>query len=225
MVDDFLDSGDDHDYCEYFHRVQHEGDNRTIREVSVRSISMGMGVRRPGFQLLSLAPAELRQTASTPSYADKPCLLPDQVEIYLERYLPLLITTILVVLFSIISGIGLSSSAGRTQKLVFSMKEDSSSDAEEELSSPPRSSSSPSSPRNHRTLRGRGWAQFQAAATRREPSPFPNIFHTLWAYCPRPASPLYLRRRRLWVRCVRDVRDIAVFPLVAFALVTWWVAY
>jgi len=191
---------------------------------------MSMGVRRPGFQLLSLAPAELRQGVSKPSYADKPCLLPDQLQIYLERYFPLIIITILVVFFSIISGVGLPS-AGRSQKPLFSMKGDSSSDAEEELSSPTGSTSTSSSPstyhpRNHRSLRGRGWAMFQAATTRRDPSPsspLPNILHTIWGYCPRPASPLYLRRRRLWARCLRDMRDIAIFPIITFALVTWWV--
>ncbi|KAI5123642.1 hypothetical protein M0805_001675 [Coniferiporia weirii] len=93
-------SGDDHDYCEYTHSIPltSEGaDSKLghVREVTVKSISMAMGIRRPGFQLLSLAsPSELRP--NTQSFADVPCLLPDQLSIYLNRYLPLFLVSLLV---------------------------------------------------------------------------------------------------------------------------------
>jgi hypothetical protein len=67
---------------------------------------------------------------------------------------------------------------------------------------------------------------FQAAATRREPEPssfIPFLLDTLRAYCPRPASAVYLRRRRPWIRCLRDIRDIAIFPIVVFVVMAWWV--
>ena len=77
------DSGDDHDYCE----LQHQGG---IREVTVKSFSMAMGIRKPGFQLLSV-PEDDRDGASA---VDQLCLLPDQVGIYLEGYLPLVALTL-----------------------------------------------------------------------------------------------------------------------------------
>lgn len=43
-------SGDDHDYCELVHPEEKNG----AREVTVKSMSMAMGVRKPGFLMLSL---------------------------------------------------------------------------------------------------------------------------------------------------------------------------
>ncbi|EJD03085.1 Metallo-dependent phosphatase, partial [Fomitiporia mediterranea MF3/22] len=93
-------SGDDHDYCEYTHSVPlvSEGPEPKIeyvREVTVKSFSMAMGIRNPGFQLLSLVdPTSL--IPGSPSHADAPCILPDQLAIYLGRYLPLLFVTLCV---------------------------------------------------------------------------------------------------------------------------------
>ena len=54
---------------------------------------MAMGIKRPGFQLLSLAePSAILSQKN--SYADAPCLLPDQIGIYTLRYLPLLLVTL-----------------------------------------------------------------------------------------------------------------------------------
>jgi len=76
-------SGDDHDYCE----TQHQGG---VREVTVKSFSMAMGIRKPGFQLLSV-PENGGDNAGT---VDELCLLPDQIGIYLDRYLPLVFVTL-----------------------------------------------------------------------------------------------------------------------------------
>jgi hypothetical protein len=110
-------------------------------------------------------------------------------------------------------------------------EEDGSIELDGESSSSPRNAAQPSTPKghqpkNHRSLRGRGWVMFQAAATRREPersSLIPFLLDTLRAYCPRPASAVYLRRRRPWIRCLRDIRDIAIFPIVVFVVMAWWV--
>ena len=95
-------SGDDHDYCEYTHvlAASEQGapsEQVSAKEVTVKAFSMAMGVRRPGFQLLSLVPA-----ATTPqgvsigsTLADAPCLLPDQLQIYLYAYVPLIVLTLL----------------------------------------------------------------------------------------------------------------------------------
>ena len=98
-------SGDDHDYCEVVHRGY---TSRTggIREITVKSMSWAMGVRKPGFLLLSLwNPVDvegrsLGRTAS-PSSSEtmqtRLCLLPDQLGIFV-RYAQLLGLTIVAML-------------------------------------------------------------------------------------------------------------------------------
>ncbi|EIN11270.1 Metallo-dependent phosphatase [Punctularia strigosozonata HHB-11173 SS5] len=89
-------SGDDHDYCEHAHPYAIPGseeDGKTVREATVKSFSMAMGVRRPGFQVLSLAP-------SSPA-ADAACLLPDQLGLYISGYAPLVgLSLALLLLFA-----------------------------------------------------------------------------------------------------------------------------
>lgn len=51
---------------------------------------MAMGIRKPGFQLLSV-PENGGDNAGT---VDELCLLPDQIGIYLDRYLPLVFVTL-----------------------------------------------------------------------------------------------------------------------------------
>ncbi|KAH0827473.1 Metallo-dependent phosphatase-like protein [Lanmaoa asiatica] len=93
-------SGDDHDYCEYEHPIP--SSDEKIQEVTVKSISMAMGIRRPGFQLLSListvpSPDHITQIpVSPPLHA--PCLLPDQLGIFFYVYIPLILLSLLVLL-------------------------------------------------------------------------------------------------------------------------------
>lgn len=104
-------SGDDHDYCEYTHQ-------RGIREVTVKSFSSSMGIRRPGFQLLSLIPpptTQFSELTKPVTHADRPCFLPDQLGVYNRVYLPLALATILYLLITNIrtawhmsNGLGLS---------------------------------------------------------------------------------------------------------------------
>ena len=96
-------SGDDHDYCEVLHRG-YTSKNGGIREITVKSISWAMGVRKPGFVLLSLwNPVDENGKATSPDASKSPtiqshlCLLPDQLSIFI-RYGWLLAFT-LVVLF------------------------------------------------------------------------------------------------------------------------------
>ncbi|KAJ1304354.1 hypothetical protein OPQ81_005509 [Rhizoctonia solani] len=77
-------SGDDHDYCEIQHSVGEEP-GQSVREVSVKSFSMAMGVRRPGFQLLSLIAPDPSSPYSQ-TFSDTPCHLPDQMHIYTHVY-------------------------------------------------------------------------------------------------------------------------------------------
>ena len=58
-----------------------------------------MGIRRPGFQLLSLV-SPLGVPSGTPTFQDVPCLLPDQLNIYLSNYVPLLAVSVLALFIS-----------------------------------------------------------------------------------------------------------------------------
>ena len=96
-------SGDDHDYCDVIHRG-YTSKNGGIREVTVKSISWAMGVRKPGFLLLSLwNPVDEEGKATSPDASRSPtiqshlCLLPDQLSIFIRYGLLLALT--LVVLF------------------------------------------------------------------------------------------------------------------------------
>ncbi|KAG1809429.1 Metallo-dependent phosphatase-like protein [Suillus subaureus] len=99
-------SGDDHDYCEYSHPLPFPSasGSTAAREITVKSFSMAMGIRRPGFQLLSListVPASETLTQlpnSPPSLLDTPCFLPDQLGIYLNVYLPFILFSVLSLL-------------------------------------------------------------------------------------------------------------------------------
>lgn len=68
-----------------------------MREVTVKSLSMAMNVRRPAFQLLSLFPASYWDDLH-PTYADVPCLLPDQLGIYLNVYIPCFLLSLVIVI-------------------------------------------------------------------------------------------------------------------------------
>ncbi|KAF2468211.1 uncharacterized protein BDR25DRAFT_290911 [Lindgomyces ingoldianus] len=92
-------SGDDHDYCEVLHRA-YPSAGSGIREITVKSISWAMGVRYPGFVMLSLwNPVDasgnpLRKDSNAPTLQTHLCLLPDQLGIFI-RYITLVGITIL----------------------------------------------------------------------------------------------------------------------------------
>jgi hypothetical protein len=97
-------SGDDHDYCE----VVHPANKNHAREITVKAMSWAMGVRKPGFLMLSMwnpiGPDghPLRTMRSTSDDATQQpvtiethlCLLPDQLSIFI-RYGVLLAFTLL----------------------------------------------------------------------------------------------------------------------------------
>lgn len=78
-------SGDDHDYCELVHSPA----KGNVREITVKSFSMAMGVPTPGFLMVSLynpvdeegRPARGPSEASLQTHL---CLLPNQVRTYVK---------------------------------------------------------------------------------------------------------------------------------------------
>ncbi|KAI9806657.1 MAG: hypothetical protein M1825_006114 [Sarcosagium campestre] len=89
-------SGDDHDYCEVLHKgyttsVSGSSGGGGIREITVKSISFAMGVRKPGFLMVSLwNPVSESGGPGQPGDAKRPtiqtrlCLLPDQLSIFVK---------------------------------------------------------------------------------------------------------------------------------------------
>lgn len=89
-------SGDDHDYCEVVHRRYPSGGGG-IKEITAKSISWAMGVRKPGFSVLSLYnPVD---SAANPIHSAEEtlqshlCLMPDQLDIFI-KYIILLVFTL-----------------------------------------------------------------------------------------------------------------------------------
>jgi ethanolamine phosphate phosphodiesterase len=78
-------SGDDHDYCEVVHSARKDN----VREITVKSMSMAMGVPTPGFLMVSLynpigtdgtrLPGSPKATLQTHL-----CLLPNQISTYMK---------------------------------------------------------------------------------------------------------------------------------------------
>ncbi len=94
-------SGDDHDYCE----IEHGEFTGRIKEITVKSISWAMGVRKPGFLAVSLYnPVDVHPIANVEetvsgvkrdTIQNQLCLLPDQLAIFI-RYGAMLGFTLLV---------------------------------------------------------------------------------------------------------------------------------
>lgn len=96
-------SGDDHDYCE----IEHHSDKNKVKEITVKSISWAMGIRRPGFLLLSMwnpvddsgrtlyssqIDSHVSASQATSTTQSHLCLLPDQISILINYVYLLLIT-------------------------------------------------------------------------------------------------------------------------------------
>jgi len=204
---------------------------------------MVMNVRQPGFQLLSLSPAELRKN-NTPTFDHTPCLLPDQLKIYLDIYLPLLaISILLLFVFNFKTGTSRKSHrktrSDATQVPFVTNRDDA--DIEEARMSPYyRENSSTSSLTSQistlhqnkgisrSSSRTPGWFVLQGRR-RQSNVDYPSTYGCLRRIKDRiffflPSRTRSNPHRRSWLGAVmRDIRDIAIFPLGAFVLITWWV--
>lgn len=106
-------SGDDHDYCEIAHR-EYSG---SPREITVKSLSWAMGVRRPGFVLTSLwnpidvVTGEPVGTSSGQTVQNHLCLLPDQLSVFIWYGFTLAFTLVLLLARSITAVMHASSSS------------------------------------------------------------------------------------------------------------------
>ncbi|CAG8545729.1 1570_t:CDS:2 [Paraglomus brasilianum] len=73
-------SGDDHDFCEIYHEKGGSNGEGSF-EVTVPTYSFTMGVRKPGFLLLSLYNPTNSSSSATFTY--RLCFLPDQLQIFI----------------------------------------------------------------------------------------------------------------------------------------------
>lgn len=103
-------SGDDHDYCEVTHRA-YPSAGGGIKEITVKSMSWAMGVRKPGFLLASLWNPIDQAEASLHSLNQAPdsgtiqthlCLLPNQLAIFIRYALLLIFTLLAVIVHSVV---------------------------------------------------------------------------------------------------------------------------
>ena len=109
-------SGDDHDYCEVVHHgFTSKGGG--VREITVKSMSWAMGVRKPGFLMVSLwnpidqdgnAISTLDHTREGTSTTVQThlCLLPGQMSIFIRYALLLVMTISILILRSLAYGFG-----------------------------------------------------------------------------------------------------------------------
>jgi len=205
----------------------------------VKSLSMAMGIQRPGFQLLSLAPHQYWQAAkSTTTYADAPCLLPGQLEIYLSVYVPLFAISLLVVFVVNVSRVASRSSLRRWHT--------KRSSSPLELASRPRSGNQDDSgmtsdedPNSPSSLPLPAPVSSRIRWTDRKltsswvPFDQPRLRAQVGSVIPNPLLYRLGRSRGLGKRklksfivgFIRDVRDIAVFPLIVFVLISLWISF
>lgn len=96
-------SGDDHDYCE----VSHREFNGSPKEITVKSLSWAMGVRKPGFLLTSLwnpidpETGESTSKGSSPTIQNHLCLMPDQLGVFIYYGCILALTIAVLLIHSI----------------------------------------------------------------------------------------------------------------------------
>ncbi|KAK0654491.1 Cell division control protein 1 [Lasiodiplodia hormozganensis] len=108
-------SGDDHDYCEVVHKGYQSGGHSGIREITVKSLSWAMGVRHPGFVMLSLwnpvddAGQSLRTT--DPTVQSHLCLMPDQLGAFIRYAILFGITLFILMIRALVLKIKASSAS------------------------------------------------------------------------------------------------------------------
>ncbi|KAG5921293.1 hypothetical protein E4U42_005918, partial [Claviceps africana] len=90
-------SGDDHDYCE----LEHSASQGRVREITVKSFSMAMGISSPGFLMVSLynpVDASGRPLPGSPDTTVQThlCLLPNQFRTYTKYVLFVVVSLLLL---------------------------------------------------------------------------------------------------------------------------------
>jgi hypothetical protein len=118
-------SGDDHDYCE----IEHSEFTGRIPEITVKSMSWAMGVRKPGFLAVSLNnPVDIELASVKDGQSEIPvrnrdtvqnrlCLLPDQLSIFIHYLIIVIFTLAVLAIRSVILASKDSTSSSRSAHL------------------------------------------------------------------------------------------------------------
>ncbi|CAK5281765.1 unnamed protein product [Mycena citricolor] len=194
-------SGDDHDYCEHTHSFVNQGKKKLVREVTVKSPSMAMGIRHPGVQLLSLGPS---------THNDALCLLPDQLGIYLSVYLPLLVLSLALVLFANLRRVQTRNE--RASPLRYNLGRSSDDYPRENLPNPGSHKT-----RLKKPILSQSFVIF--GQRRRIDIHFSSIYRLATCCYDSQGVP---RLRGFWMGVLVDVKDVAVVPLAIFSILSWW---
>lgn len=187
----------------------------------MKSFSMAMGIRRPGYQLLSLIPPTA--FPDTQTIAHTPCLLPDQLGIYLSIYVPLIVMSLAILLLSNIrrSCTRHSTSTARSSEWTSLDPNDA---AEPDYDLPP-----PSAWRSKEFPRP-GWSRtlvvpFSGRRLRVTLAPS-ALLEPLKAFLwtgGKAGDDESRRKRSVLKGFLLDIRDVAWAPLALFVLIAWWV--
>lgn len=210
----------------------------------MKSISMAMGIRRPGFQLFSLTAARSRF-----EHADRPCFLPDQIGIYLSVYVPFIILSLLVISVSNASNMRCPTSRRRS-----AFKPPLTPGPSGTVDEDGRTSSIPLLRFTGSLLRSRSESDHDLDDLEEVltvepllPSPLPypvsaNVSeaHSFMMFgkryrmanlpwlsirCPMPVILTVKGRRRSGgyvQRVLADICDVAIYPIGIFAVISWW---
>lgn len=190
-------SGDDHDYCDVTHRynvgmwnggadtgIYKGAKMMAVKEVTVKSFSWAMGVRKPGFLLVSLwnpvdemgRSLEMGQRTLQTHL----CLLPDQLSVFVD-YAILLCTTLIILL---------------VRAIVLSLQHQDPPDSDEAPDSPRLPNYSEKSPNGNSSISSDKKSRHRASSTSTSTANTSNNLHIQRSQAARtrsvsPAVPLY----------------------------------
>jgi ethanolamine phosphate phosphodiesterase len=192
---------------------------------------MAMGIRKPGFQVLSLAPPSDTDTypadGAVITMSDNLCLLPDQLGIYISGYAPLVGLSLLVLLLSNVI-------TARRHRYRRVKDEDDDEEGESESTDSDKAEFLPTTAnprprrRDPRLGRSRPWAwvfgmcQHIVAVLASPGSRRGRSSASASAPWNVHAHRRQFRRGSFVVAFGKDVLDVAWPALVLFALIAWW---
>ncbi|KAE8155231.1 hypothetical protein BDV25DRAFT_146361 [Aspergillus avenaceus] len=209
-------SGDDHDYCEVTHR-EFSG---SPKEITVKSLSWAMGVRRPGFVLTSLwNPVDVdtgkptQQMGPGTTVQNHLCLLPDQLSIFI-RYGLLFGLTLAVLLARAVILVRYFP-ASDSSSPILPLSETRPRHAAKAPSSSTSSSTypSPGGLASRAVNAPRPWQEYHAYAS----SEFDDVDNAKW----KPRSPEYRRGSTIRGEFIGSVQYVAQIVFVWYFFLIW----
>lgn len=188
---------------------------------------MVMGIRHPGYQLLSLVPPS--PDGGTPTVAHQPCLLPDQLGIYLNVYIPLVSLTLIVLLAANARRVlsRHSSPTGPSGDRDSASIPLASPTAEDEDFDLPPPSAWRAKAFRHNAPCARTCTFVLGGKARRVTLSLPGLIGSgarfLWSGGDREGESGARRRFGIGRGFVRDFMEAAWAPLALFVAIAWWV--